>query len=131
MSHYTTVRTQLVSKPHLLAALKALGFLQVEVHASPQTLRGWESNRTAEIILRREHLSCSADVGFARNATGTYDLVVAENDTHQFGNPWLARLSQTYAYGVAKQMLKEQQFEVVEEKRLADQTIRISVRRMT
>lgn len=130
MSHFTIVRTQLVSKAHLLAALKALGFLQVEVHAAPQALHGWESGRTAEIILRREHLGTSADVGFARNASGTYDLVVAENDA-KFDSQWLARLSQTYAYGVARQMLQEQQFEIVEEKRLADQSIRISVRRMT
>jgi hypothetical protein len=79
MSHFTRVRTTLRDRDMLAAALRASGYPVVEVHDSPQRLSGWGSQAAqAEVIVRRAHIPghVYGDFGFARQADGTYAVVI-------------------------------------------------------
>jgi hypothetical protein len=135
VSAYTTVHTQLVSPEHVAAALRDLGFAGVEVHETPRPLVGWQGERRAqraEVIVRREHVGESSnDIGFARGPEGTLVAVISEFDRDHCGYDaqWLERLTQRYAYHVARERLEAQGFDRVEESRDATDTIRMVLRR--
>lgn len=134
MSHYTTLETRFVSAEHLVAALQDMGFSDVELHEEAQPLVGWEGDAResrAEVIIRKKHLdSSSNDIGFARNADGRFVALISDFDRPQYGNLWLGRLAQRYAYRVARDMLAEQGFNLVEETVGADSQIHLCVRRV-
>ena len=134
MSHFTTMETAFVSKEHLLAALADLGFDQVEEHAIPEALYGYEGDRrpqTAEIIIRRKFVGRSSnDIGFASTPGGTYEAIISEFDRQAYDQAWLNRLSQRYAYRAARDTLAQQGFDLVEESIDEDRQIRMTVRRM-
>jgi len=89
MSKYDTYNCQnITSQEILLAALAELGWSQgkVEVHAEPQTLLDWhgkERKEKANIIIRKRNTGqgASNDIGFIRNADGTYSPIVSEYDS--------------------------------------------------
>lgn len=134
MSHFSTVATSLVSQQHLVAALNDLGLSPVETHETPVPLRGWQGHSAAaHVIVRRENLpwrNAFGDLGFVRNRTGTFDLMVDETDRGRMGQGWVGALQQRYAYHVARDMLGQQDFSLVEESRDRDGTIRLTLRRM-
>lgn len=134
MSHYTTLDTAIVSQEFLLESLADLGFQDVEVHEAPQPLVGWlgdaRENR-AEVIIRRRHVGAgSNDIGFRRTAEGHFEAIISEFDRPRYDHAWLGRLTQRYAYRVAREMLADQDFSLVEESMDEDKTIRMTVRRM-
>lgn len=134
MSHFTTVKTQMVSTEHLVQALVDLGFSNVESYESPRALygyRGDERPQRAEVIVRRQFIGpASNDIGFARDSNGAFVAIISEFDRRQYDTQWLGQLAQRYAYHVAKEQLEAQDFTVVEEEVQADNTIHITVRRM-
>lgn len=133
MSHYTTLETAIVSAEHLAQALRDLGFAEVEVHEEAQPLVGWLGDsraQRAEVIIRRKHVgTASNDIGFARGADGRFEAMISEFDRHQYGPEWLGRLTQRYAYRVARDVLAEQEFSLVEESMDDQKRIRMTVRR--
>jgi len=135
VSAYTTFATRLVSAAHLAAALRDLGFAEAEVHDLPQTLVGWLGDgraQRAEVIVRREHIGESSnDIGFARGADGCFVALISEFDRDEFGlgPAWLERLTQRYAYHVARERLEAQGFDLVEERVDEEDTIRMVLRR--
>lgn len=135
MSAYTTLATRIVSAEHLALALRDLGFAEVEVHQSPQTLHGWMGDaraQRAEVIVRREHIGdASNDLGFARGQDGTFVAIVSEYDRDHgdFDRGWLEKLTQRYAYHVARERLEAQGFDLVEERVDDQETIRMVLRR--
>lgn len=134
MSAYTTVKTKMVSAPHLVKALQDVGFAEVEVHETPQPLVGWLGfgrRQTAEIIVRKKHVGlASNDIGFARDENGQFVALISEFDQTRYNQAWLQSLVQGYAFHVVKDQLAEQDFSVVEETVDEDRNIRIHVRRM-
>ncbi len=134
MSAYTTLQTQLVSAYHLKRALESLGFPEVELHETPQPLIGFEGqdrNQTAEVIIRRHHLgAASNDIGFRRDGNGRFIAVIGDFDRQRFDTAWLMRLTQVYAYQVAREQLQQQGFELVEEEMDSRRTIRMTLRRV-
>ena len=134
MSHYTTVDTQLVSAPHLVQALEAMGLDHVEVHDRPQPLYGVEGfvrDQRAEIIIRKEHVgAASNDLGFQRLPDGRFRAIISEWDRQRYDAQWLQTLTQRYAYYVARDALTAEQFDVVSEEMDESRTIRLVVRRM-
>ena len=133
MSAYTVIETQLVCPEHIVSALADLGFTEVEVHDSPQALVGWRGDarrNTAEIIIRRTHIGdASNDIGFARNAHGAFTALISQFDRNRFGPRWLGKLTQRYAYHVARERLEAQGFARVEEQAAENDSIRITLRR--
>ena len=134
MSHYTILETQLVSEKHLVLALKDMGFADVEVHAEAQHLVGYEGiarSQLAHVIVRREHVGrWSNDLGFFRKADGTFEVFVSDFDQPTYGAAWLGKLTQRYAYHVARDLLAEQDFSLVEEEVDARGAIHLTLRRM-
>jgi hypothetical protein len=134
MSHYTTLATAIVSAEHLVAALHDLGFDEVERHDTPQPLVGWLGDtrgNKAEVIIRRRHVGiASNDIGFARTGDGRFEALISDFDRARHGPEWLGRLTQRYAYRVARDTLAAQDFDLVEESMDEDRTIRMTVRRM-
>ena len=89
MSKYDTYNCQnITSQEILLAALAEHGWSQgkVEVHAEPQTMMDWQGKarpEKANVIIRRNNTGqpSSNDIGFIRNADGTYSPIVSDYDT--------------------------------------------------
>lgn len=130
MSHFTKIETQIRDEECLLKALADLGYSEVE-RGTDLPLYGYQDDRrpeTADVVIRRQHLSVgSNDVGFKRQADGTYQAIVSEFD-HERGFLWNQRknqLLQSYArHRVLKSMAK-QGLRLVGEERQADGTLRL------
>lgn len=134
MSAYTTLQTRIVSTPHLRMALEDLGFSDVEIYDEPQPLKGWlgdtRSDR-AHVIIRRKYLNAASnDLGFRRLKDGSFEALISDFDRPRYNERWLQKLSQRYAYHVAKEQLLEQGFHLVEEAVEPNRTIRLTLRRM-
>lgn len=126
MSHFTTVKTQIVSKDHLKQALEDLDIAYEEGHLE---IRGYEGIRT-EVDIRIPSSNPEYDLGF-RKSGDTYELVAdwyGIQDINQ--QTFLGKITQRYAYRVAMEQLVRQDFSVVEEEIRPDNTIHITVRRM-
>jgi hypothetical protein len=113
MSMYCSIKTQFKNREALLAALRETGnwtAAQIEVHEQPQHLVGYQDDRreqTAHIIVRRQHVGhASNDLGFERQADGTYAAVISEYDggseTSKYGPRWQRALKESYGYHVIK-----------------------------
>ena len=135
MSHYTTIKTQFMSKKHLVQALKDMGFQRVEVYDVAQPLHNFFEmgpSKRAEIIIRSNDVRGSiADLGFKLRHDGQFEAIIDESDRSFYDQAWLQHLTQRYAYNVAVDTLKEQDFELVEENVESDKTIHLTLRRMT
>ena len=134
MSQYLSMQTQLVSAKHLVRALNDLGFHDVEVHETAQSLKGWlgdSRKNSAEIIIRKKYVgAASNDIGFNRGVDGRFTAFVSDYDRNRHGVAWLNRLTQRYAYHVALDMLQEKDFDLITESVEEDQTIHLTLRRM-
>lgn len=122
MSHYTTVKTKLVDQAALVKALADVGYAELEVYAEPEGLRGYRGDLRADrahIIIRRRFISSlSNDVGFLRQADGSFTAIISEFDAQSrgFNQAWLNKLHQRYAYHVAVDQLTSQGFSLIEER---------------
>jgi homospermidine synthase len=126
MSHFTTIKTQIVASEPLKKALVDLGLAGEE---GTVEIRGYGGNRT-RVDIRVPTRNPGYDIGF-RKQGDAYELVAdwwGIKDIKQ--DEFLQRLTQRYAYHVAKDQLEAQDFTVVEEEVQADNTIHITVRRM-
>ena len=126
MSHFTTVKTRIVSKEHLK---KALDDMEMAYQEGQVSVRGY-NGQTTSVEIRVPTKNQGYDLGFRKQAD-TYELVAdwyGIKDINQ--DNLLQQLNQRYAYNVAKDQLESQDFTIVEETVEQDQTIHISVRRM-
>jgi hypothetical protein len=134
MSHFTRIKTQLQDGELLQKALADLGFQNVEVHETAQHLYGWQGDvrpQTAEVVIRRRFIGpASNDIGFKRQADGTFDAIISEYDRRAgYSQEWLNRLTQRYAYHAVVDGAARQGFSVAEEHTEADGTVRVVVQR--
>lgn len=134
MSHFTTLQTQFTDTSALVKALDDVGYKQVEVHESAQTLYGYQGDKrsqTAEVIIRRKHVGpASNDLGFKRQSDGTFQAIISDYDRHRHSQQWLNQLSQRYAYQAATAKLQEQGFALIAEEKQADGRIHLVARRV-
>ncbi|XGV95215.1 MAG: DUF1257 domain-containing protein [Leptolyngbya sp. BL-A-14] len=135
MSHFTTIKTQIKDTAALVKALSDVGFKQVEVHETAQHLYGFQGDirpQAAEVIIRRNYVGgASNDIGFQRQADGTFQAIISEYDRHKYDRSWLNRVTQRYGYHALMATAPAQGFTVEEEEVLADGTIRLVVGRWT
>lgn len=99
MSHYSkTDELHIKGDAELVMALHHLGFTVLEQHATPQPLHGYQGDRRAQrahVIIRRSHtgLAASNDVGFERNADGTWSAHISDYDArNKFSPAWVRGL---------------------------------------
>jgi hypothetical protein len=127
MSHFTTLKTRIVSKEHLK---QALDDLQIVFEEGDLEIRGYQGISTP-VEIRIPTSNTDYQMGFRKQADA-YELIAdwyGIKDVDQ--SELLGRIMQRYAYRVTKEQLEQQDFMVVEEEVQADNTIRITVRRMT
>ena len=133
MSHFTRVRTALREPDLLAAALTAVGFAEVEVHDTPQTLYGYLGDarpERAEVIIRRRHLGRSSnDIGFVRRADGTFEAIVSQYDRDRYGAAWLEEVARAYGYAATVRYAETHGFEIATDEVDRDGTRRITLRR--
>ena len=134
MSHFTRLKTRLTDRPALVQALADVGYRLVETHDTPQTLYGYRGDKRAEqaeVIIRRKHVGpASNDLGFRRTAAGSFEAIISAFDRRQHSQAWLDRLTQRYAYHVARAKLQEQGFDLVSEETARDGRIHLVLRRL-
>jgi hypothetical protein len=132
MSHFTRVRTTLRDPSMLAAALHTVGYPEVEVHERPQRLDGWGSQTAqAEVIVRKANAPghVYGDFGFARQADGTFEVVIDNLDQSRKGPDWLASLTRAYGHAAALQYASEHGYDVIADEAESDGTRRLTLRR--
>ncbi len=116
MSHYCQIETQFNDQQALIEALTSIegGWRldQIEIHQTPQNLYGYhgdEREEKANIIIRRKHISTSAnDVGFALQDDGSYKAIISEYDQRSRCNPaFMTRLKTEYACAAVEKQAKQ------------------------
>ncbi len=100
MSKYNTIKTEYKDRDCLVEALGDMGYKTVEVHEVPQNLFGYHGDlrqQKAHIIVRRQYIDRSAnDLGFLRNADGSYSQIVSDYDQGKHNAKWNVGLKIAY-----------------------------------
>lgn len=125
MSHFSNIKTQIRNLTSLEAALTDLG---VDWKSGPRSVRGYQGQtRNAEVVIEQDN---GYDVGFSWNGKD-YELVT---DMQYWQQPWsvdgfLKRVTQRYAYHTVMNETAKQGFQVAEEQKNEDGSIRLVVQR--
>ena len=134
MSHFTKLRTRITDADGLVKALSDAGFKEVETRETAQHLYGYQGDmrpQTAEVIVRRKYVGhASNDIGFKRQTDGTFEAIISGYDRRRYSQKWLDRLTQRYAYHVARAKLAEQGFDLVTEEIQEGERIHLVLRRI-
>ncbi len=105
MSAYTEQQTMITDADILKECLKEKGYPNVEHHEDAKQLVGYHGDKrqqTAEIILRRAEVNkhsggSSNDIGFKKQADGSFAAIISDYDKHKHNAQWLADLKKSYA----------------------------------
>ncbi len=125
MSHFTTMKTQLVNRQFLVAALKDLGFQPQEGQV---LIRGYGGQET-EVEVKVPTENPEYDLGF-RKVGKTYELVADwYGITNIRAKSFMAQVLQRYAYHAVSAQVQARGFEIVEDESLQDHTIHLTLRR--
>ncbi len=127
MSHFSTVKTQLKKREHLLQALHDLGFSPKE---GQHLIRGYRG----QTVKAEMAITCSkgGDLGFRWNSnTNSYELVT---DLDLWKQPvpverFLAQVTQRYALNTVLKATAQEGFEVAEQSNNLDGSIELVVTR--
>jgi hypothetical protein len=128
VSHFTRLRTKLVERRFLLAALDDLGLSHEEGDVAVRGLGG----STTQAQIRVPTSDPRFDIGFVASANGGAYEVVADwwgvKDWTQ--DELVASLTRRYAYHAARESLEREGFGLVTEEVQADGRIHLVLRRM-
>jgi len=142
VSHLSRIKTRIADRELLVAALGRLGY---EVQSGPATIRGMLGpKREVDLLVRVGSGWRALDVGFARDASGAYEIVADFAGSGASGSSLRTQLEQAqteieqlqrevrrqYALAATREKLIAQGFEVVEEESQADGQVRLLLRRM-
>ena len=125
MSHFSNIKTKIRNLKSLKAALSDLG---IEWKSGPRDVRGYQGQtHTAEIVVEQDN---NFDVGFSWNGS-EYELVA---DLQYWQQPlsvegFLKRVTQRYAYNTVVDESAKQGFELAEQQKNDDGSIRLVVQR--
>jgi hypothetical protein len=125
MSHFSNIKTQIRNLSSLKDALSDLG---VDWKEGPATVRGYKGQtRTAEVVIEQEN---NYDIGFSWNGN-EYELVA---DLQYWQQPltvegFLRKVTQGYAIRTVLRESAKQGFQVAEQQKNEDGSIRLVVQR--
>ena len=125
MSHFSQIKTQIRNLSSLQEALNDLG---IDWKQGPATVRGYQGQtHSAEVVIYQDN---QYDVGFRWNGN-EYELVADLQYWQQplTVNGFLNQVSQRYAYHTVKNTTSEEGFQVAEEQKNEDGSIRLVVQR--
>lgn len=101
MSKFESLRTTLTDGAHLVDALREMGY-QPLIDWNGQTLRGYGGStwpEKAQVIIPRAQLpGALADIGFVRDASGVFGIVIDDMDRRysKFNDAWIGKVAQVY-----------------------------------
>ena len=127
MSHFSTIKTKIKSKPQLVEALELLLYNVTE----NQELRVTGFHGIKHEVVEAE-VAIANDIGFRMNPhTGDYELVA---DLETWKEPisvdrFIDKVTQQYARMTIHNSIKEQGFQVEEEWQMDDNSIELTVSR--
>ena len=125
MSHFSNIKTQIRNLTSLQAALTDLG---IDWKPGPQAVRGYRGQtRNAEVVIEQEN---GYDIGFSSNGQ-EYELIA---DLQFWQQAWsvdrfLNKVTQRYAYQTVLSETFKQGFQVTEQQKNEDGSIRLLVQR--
>lgn len=125
MSHFSNIKTKIRNLTSLKSALKDMA---IDWKEGPSAVRGYNGDRrTAEVVIEQEN---NYDIGFAWNGN-EYELVA---DLQYWKQPltvdgFLSRLTQGYAYHTIVNETEKQGFQIAEQQKNEDGSIRVVVQR--
>ncbi|AFY78399.1 MAG: DUF1257 domain-containing protein [Hydrococcus sp. C42_A2020_068] len=125
MSHFSNIKTQIRNLTSLKAALTDLG---IDWKEGPTTVRGYQGQtRTAEIVIEQDN---NHDIGFSWNGN-EYELVA---DLQYWQQPlsvegFLRKVTQRYAFHTVISESVKQGFQIAEQQKNEDGSIRLVVQR--
>ena len=109
MSHISRIKTKIVEKEYLLAALKELGYQIEEI----STVSGFGAASTKVDLKVR--LRLSSDIGFVKHGD-SYDIVADWFSVHgESAKNFTNKVMQQYAYQATRAKLEEQGFTLVQQ----------------
>lgn len=126
MSHFTSIKTQIVEKEYLKQALTHLGYSYQEGNVQ---IRGYAGNRTS-VEIKVVTNNPSYDIGFHK-VGNAYEIVAdwwGIDDIQQ--EQFLQQLNQRYAYNAARAKLEAQGFSLVSEEVQEGERIHLVLRRI-
>jgi Protein of unknown function (DUF1257) len=125
MSHFSQIKTQIRNLDSLKSALSDMG-LNWKTDATP--VRGYKGQtQTAEVVIAQEN---GYDVGFAWN--GEAYALVADMQFWQLNysvDRFLSQVTQRYAYHTILGETRQQGFQIAEEQKNQDGSIRLVLQR--
>lgn len=125
MSHFSNIKTQIRNLDSLKAALTELG---VDWKSGPRSVRGYQGQtRKAEVVVEQRN---DYDIGFSWNGQEyemVADLQYWQQDLSVEG--FLKRVTQSYAYHTVVNETSNQGFQVAEQQKNEDGSIRLVVQR--
>ena len=124
MSHFSTIKTKIKSKPELIEALQ---LLQYDVQEDQELIN--PLNHQHEKV--KVDVSIGNDIGFRLNNNGEYELVA---DIQTWKDPvppkrFVEKVTQQYARMTVHNQVKEMGFKVEEEWEMDDNSIELTVSR--
>lgn len=125
MSHFSNIKTKIRNLNSLKAALTDLG---IDWKAGPSSVRGYQGQtRTAEVVIAQEN---NYDLGFSWNGK-EYELIT---DLQYWQQPlsvegFLQQVTQRYAYHTVVNESSKQGFQLAEQQKNKDGSIRLVVQR--
>ena len=126
MSHFSTIKTKIKSKPELIEALQ---LLQYDVQEAQKLINPLDHQHEKVKV----DVSIGDDIGFRLNNNGEYELVA---DIQTWKDPvpparFLDKVTQQYARMTVHNTVKEMGFQVEEESEMDDNSIELTVTRWT
>lgn len=122
MSHITVLRTQLTNAEGLAKALEDMGMTPVKI------IPGDKPRVVAGSLLQR---ALGLGLSFQQGRNGAYAAVLSGFGAERYQEAeWQRKLTQRYAYHVARAKLEAQGFTLVEEKVEAGDEIHLVLRRV-
>jgi hypothetical protein len=130
MSHFSRIKTQFKNREALVSCLSEMG-LSIEYDTAIQGFRGQQN---VDIAARGRN---GHDIGFMKNADGSYDMVAdwwakagsREQEIARALQEQAGRIQQEYARRMVLAQVQSEGFSVVEEQTEQDGSVRIVVRR--
>lgn len=125
MSHFSNIKTKIRNLTSLKAALDDL---EIDWKSGPGQIRGYQGQkRTADVVVEQKN---DYDIGFSWNGS-EYELVA---DLQYWQQPltvegFLRQVTQRYAYHTVINETAKQGFEVAEQQKNEDGSIRLVVQR--
>ncbi|RMF27792.1 MAG: DUF1257 domain-containing protein [Cyanobacteria bacterium J083] len=125
MSHFSNIKTQI---RNLTSLKSALDDLKISWKEGPTQIRGYEGKtHAAEVVIEQDN---NYDIGFSWNGK-EYELVA---DLQYWQQPltvdgFLQQVTQRYAYNTVLAETSKQGFQVTEEQKNKDGSIRLVVQR--